>query len=63
VQVADDSLHIGQFREPAEVGLAGGLQRGQPGRVAPAGEVVQECEVGQYVVDQLRPGDRPVPGH
>jgi hypothetical protein len=47
----------------AEIGLAGQLQRGQPGGTASLGQVEDEGEVTLDAVDGVRPSDVTVAGH
>ena len=64
VQVADDALGVGPVGEPAEVGVAGRVERADPGLAPPLGDVEHEPQVVERGADRLVAGEhRPVPGH
>jgi hypothetical protein len=63
VEVAHDALGIGPVGEPAEVGVAGRVERADPGAATLLGDVEDEPQVVERSVDRAVAGEhRPVPG-
>ena len=62
MQVTHDPFGIKKVLELTQVSLACGVQRGQAGRLRPAGEILHEAQVRQHVVDDLGAADRAVAG-
>ncbi|MCO5555085.1 hypothetical protein L7F22_008625 [Adiantum nelumboides] len=64
VQVPDDALGVRPVAEPAEVGVAGGLQRADAGVAGTLGQVEDEPQVVDRVPERpVTPEHRPVAGH